>query len=158
MEFSVKDGVRTLEFNGVKLAESSSRIPNKPRWVEFAVYRTPKGQYVLSRVGFSVYFHSKECYTVARNSLSPVDGMSLTADYIPCSTCKPSQLNPEGVFPETPRFAAWVCSDPLGVVNSLMKEDDNGTEYLTNVARRLLIDASAADPEIYAAFSVDRIE
>jgi hypothetical protein len=84
--------------------------------------------------------------------------MTLNSDYMPCSTCKPDQLNPEGVFPETPRYAAWVCTDPLGVVNSLMKEDDNGTEYLTNVARRLLIDASAADQAIYAAFSVDRIE
>lgn len=158
MEFSVRDGVRKLEFDGVHLSESSSRLPKKPRWVEFSIYRTPKGQYVLSRVGFSIFYHSRECYTVSRNSLSPVDGLTLSAEYVACTTCQPSRSNEEGVFPETPRYAAWVCSDALGVVSSLMKEDDNGTEYLTNVARRLLVDASKLDADIADAFYVDRIE
>jgi hypothetical protein len=158
MGYSVKDGVRTLEFDGVHLSTSSSRLPNKPRWVEFSIYRTPKGQYVLSRVGYSIFYHAKECYTVSRNSLSPVDGLTLGPEYIACSVCNPSLLNHEGVFPETPRHAAWVCSDALGVVSSLMKEDDNGTEYLTHVARRLLIDAAKSDELIYDAFYIDRIE
>lgn len=158
MEFSVRDGVRKLEFAGTKLSESSSRVPNKPRWVEFSVFKTPKGQYVLSRVGYSIFFHAKDCYTVARNSLSAVDGLELSGDYIACSTCRPKRADIDGVFPETPRYAAWVCSDALGVVNSLMKEDENGTEYLTNVARRLLVDASLLDPDIADAFYVDRIE
>lgn len=158
MLYRVRDGVRTLEFSGGKLAESSSRLPKKPRWVEFSVYRTPKGQYVLSRVGYSVFYHSKACYTVSRNSLSPVDGLTLPPEYIACDICKPNRVHEDGVFPETPRFAAWVCTDALGVVNSLMKEDDNGTEYLTNVARRLLVDASKLDPDIADAFYVDRIE
>lgn len=158
MEFSVRDGVRKLEFNGTKLAESSSRSPNKPRWVEFSVYRTPKGQYVISRIGYSIFYHAADCFTVARNNLSAVDGLTLSADYVACSTCKPSRVTIDGVFPETPRYAAWVCSDALGVVNSLMKEDDNGTEYLTNVARRLLVDASLLDEDIADAFYVDRIE
>lgn len=158
MEFSVRDGVRKLEFDGTMLSSSSSRLPNKPRWVEFSVYRTPKGQYVLSRIGYSIFYHAKDCYTVSRNSLSAVDGLELSGDYVACTTCKPTRADMEGVFPETPRFAAWVCSDALGVVNSLMKEDDNGTEYLTNVARRLLVDASVHDPDIADAFYVDRIE
>lgn len=157
-EFSVKDGVRTLEFDGVKLAQSSSREPKKPRWVEFSIYRTPRGQYVLSRVGISIFYHSKECFTTVRNSLSPIDGLTLAAEYVACSTCRPSRFSEEGVFPETPRASAWVCSDALGVVSSLMKEDDNGTEYLTNVARRLLIEASKHDDPIARAFYVDRIE
>lgn len=158
MEFSVRDGVRTLEFDGTKLSESSSRLPNKPRWVEFSIYRTPRGQYVLSRVGYSIFYHAKECFTVSRNSLSPVDGLTLSPDYIACSSCRPSRLNHEGVFPETPRHAAWVCSDAVGVISSLMKEDDNGTEYLTNVARRLLIDAAELDENIHDTFYIDRIE
>jgi hypothetical protein len=39
-----------------------------------------------------------------------------------------------------------------------MKRDNNRTEYLTNVARRLLTEASRLDSEIYEAFRVDRIE
>lgn len=158
MEFSVKDGVRTLEFDGVRLAESSSREPNKPRWVEFAIYRTPKNQYVLSRVGMSIFYHAKECFIVSRNNLSPVDGLKLSADYVACFTCHPSRMSEEGVFPETPRSSAWVCSDAIGVVSSLMKQDDNGTEYLTNVARRLLVEASKSDKDIARSFYVDRIE
>lgn len=158
MEFSVRDGVRKLEFDGTKLSESSSRLPNKPRWVEFSVYRTPKGQYVLSRVGYSIFYHAQDCFTVARNNLSAVDGLALAGDYVACSTCRPIRGDLDGVYPETPRFAAWVCSDALGVVNSLMKEDDNGTEYLTNVARRLLVEASTVDPSISDAFYIDRIE
>lgn len=158
MKYYVRDGVRTLEFNGTKLSESTSREPGKPRWVEFTLYRTPKNQYVVSRIGHSIFFHSKECFTVTKNSLSPVDGLTLDGHYIPCYTCKPARTAVDGVFPEKPRQAAWVCSDAVGVVSSLMKQDDNNTEYLTNVARRLLIEAAKFDTEIHDAFYVDRIE
>jgi hypothetical protein len=39
-----------------------------------------------------------------------------------------------------------------------MKRDNNKTEYLTNVARRLLTEASRIDANIHDAFYVDRIE
>lgn len=158
MEYSVRDGVRTLEFNGIQLANSSSRTPGKARWVEFELYRTPKSQYVLSRIGVSVYYHSENCQTVTRNKLSAVDGSKLSAAYVPCAFCSPNLLDMDGVYPETPRYAAWVCGDAVAVVSSLMKEDNNKTEYLTNVARTLLVDASRLDPEIADAFYVDRIE
>ena len=140
------------------LANSSSRTQGKARWVEFELYKTPKQQYVLSRIGVSVYYHSGECQTVSRNKLSAVDGQELSGAYVPCSFCSPNLLDLEGVYPETPRYAAWVCSDAVAVVSSLMKEDNNRTEYLTNVARTLLIEASKLDSEIAEAFYVDRIE
>lgn len=158
MKYYVRDGVRTLEFNGVKLAESSSRDTKKPRWVEFELYRTPKNQYVLARIGVSVYYHSEDCQTVTRNKLSAVDGSELSAAYVPCDFCKPAKLDIDGVYPETPRYAAYVCADAVSVVASLMKQDKNRTEYLTNVARRLLTDAARLDQEIADAFYTDRIE
>lgn len=158
MKYEVKDGVRTLVFDGTLLATSSSRETGKPRWIEFDLYRTNKNQYVISRVGVSKVFHDSECFTVSRNKLSPVDGMTLDMDYIPCRRCNPSRSYVDGVFPETPRHAAWVCTDAIGVVGSLMQDDENGTEYLTNVARRLLQDASQHDPHIDIAFRVDYIE
>lgn len=157
-KFSVRDGVRTRPFEGIKLAESSSRVHGRPRWVEFALYVTPKGQYVVSRIGYSVFYHAKSCHTVVRNNLSAVDGLELAGEYIPCSTCRPTRTEEDGVFPETPRFAAWVCPDAGSVVSSLMQEDDNRIEYLTNVARRLLLDASTLDSDIEYAFNVDPIE
>ena len=153
--YSVKDRVRTLDFTGELLASSSSKIPGKPRWVEFTVYRIPHDegdQFILSRVGYSVFYHDKDCSTVHRNRLSAVDAMTLSNEYRPCSYCSPSLLDPEGVFPETPRPRAWVCTKAVGVVALLMKEDDNGVEYLTNVTARLLADASEVDPDIKDAY------
>lgn len=158
MQYSIRDGVRTLEFEGVKLAESSSRAYNKPRWVEFSLYRTPKNQYVLSRIGDSVLYHDADCYLVSRNKLSAVDGATLSENFVPCPDCNASRLDIDGVFPETPRYMAQVSVDAIGVVASLMKRDNNGTEYLTNVARRLLVEASRWDEDIADAFYVDRIE
>lgn len=158
MTHTVRDGVRTRVFSGELLAISSSQDTRKDRWIEFRLYRTVTNQYVVSRIGYSRIFHSADCGLVRRNHLSPVDGLELTPDYIACYECRPSRGDIEGVFPETPRYAAWVCTDPLGVVSSLMKEDRNGVEYLTNVARRLLEKASEADSEIEDAYLVDRIE
>lgn len=158
MLYSVKDGVRTLKFEGELLAQSSSRIGTRPRWVEFRLFKTPKGTYVLSRTGVSVYFHSADCQVVSRNRLSAVDGAELPREYIACSDCKPSLLDTEGVYPETPRH--WAQSSDLarGIVSALMKYDENGTEYLTNVARRLLEDAAEIDEGIDEAFKTDFIE
>lgn len=158
MKYSVRDGVRTLEFSGVKLAESSSRDARKPRWVEFELYRTPKNQYVLARIGVSVFYHAEDCDTVTRNKLSVEDGATLSAAYVPCAECNPEKLSIDGVYPETPRHAAYVCADAVSVVASLMQQDKNRTEYLTNVARKLLTDAARLDQEVYDAFYIDRIE
>lgn len=157
-KYFVRDGVRTLEFFGYKLAESSSRVYGKPRWVEFRLYKTPKGTYILSRTGVSIYYHSTSCSIVTRNRLSAVDGAELIPGYVACPDCKPNLFNDEGVYPETPRFWAQSSDKATGVIGSLMKYDDNGTEYLTNVARRLLEDASVLDPNLKAAFENDFIE
>lgn len=158
MEYTVRDGVRKRTLEGTKLAESSSRVPGKTRWVEFKLFRTDIGVYVVSRVGHSLSYHSRDCFTVSRNNLSPVDGLELPGDYVACGKCRPVRSDVDGVFPETPRYTAYVCQDAIGVISSLMKEDENGTEYLTNVARRLLMDASEVDEKIKYYFENDRIE
>jgi hypothetical protein len=158
VQHKVKDGVRTYEFSGVLLAHSSSKFGNKPRWVEFDLYKMANGEYMVSRVGFSVYYHDESCFTVGRNHLSRADGLELPAEYAPCEKCKPFRGNPEGVFPETPRPAAWRCPDAEGVVDSLKKEDENnGVLYLTNVVKRLLTEASGLDKDISDAFYYERI-
>ena len=58
--FEVKDGSRTLQFKGRLLAESSSWRRGSTRWIEFALYRTENGSYVLSRIGVSLIFHGDE--------------------------------------------------------------------------------------------------
>lgn len=157
-DYEAKDGVRTLKFKGTLLAESSSRFGNRPRWVEFRLYRTPKGTYVLSRVGVSIYYHSVDCSVVSRNKLSAMDEMDVADYYVPCVECRPSRVDPEGIYPETPRYWAQTADYADLVVEALMKYDENGIKYLTNVASRLLASASKVDQDIHEAFSVEVIE
>lgn len=158
MLYSVRDGSRTLKFYGAKLAESTSRESYKTRWVEFQLYKTPKNQYILSRIGRSILYHKKQCSVTDRNSLSSVPVETLSPMYIPCPACKPNNGEIVHVFPETPRYWAQVCQDATGVVRALMKYDDNKIEYLTLVARDLLEDAAKNDTDIFSAYSVDFIE
>lgn len=158
MEYLVRDGIVTLKFNGTKLAESSSRFVNKPRWVEFQLFKTYGGQYVLARIGISVIYHTEKCAVVSRNKLSQVNGEDLSAVYTPCEKCNPSLLGPDGVYPETPRYWAQASEKPQGVIDALIQYDNNGTRYLTNVAKELLEDASKYDEKIRQAFLFDFIE
>ena len=158
MKYYVRDKVRTREVDGVKLSESTSRVAKAPRWVEFSLYRTKSGQYVLARVGHSLVYHDQSCFSVSRNKLSEVDGLELPGDFVPCYECKPDRADVDGVFPEKPRYAMWVCVKPEAVIKCLLMEDDDGTEYLTNVAERLLVDAAKIDPLISEAFYNDSIE
>jgi hypothetical protein len=156
--YTVKDGVRTYRFQGISLSKSSSRVANRPRWVEFELFITPKKQYVLSRIGMSVFYHSKSCSTVSRNNLSKVDGAELAGFYTPCSECRPSRMDVNGVFPELPRYWAQICENAGGVVEALMKKDNFDNWYLTHVARRLLEDAAVYDDSIKEAYEVEYVE
>lgn len=158
MRHTVKDGVRKLQFDGELLAHSSSREPGRPRWVEFSLYRTVKGTYVIYRVGQSAIYHSKDCATVTRNRLSVVDGAELPRDFIPCKLCRPARLDMDGVYPETARHYAQTSETAKGIISSLTRFDDNQTAYLTNVARDLLALAAEKDDRIADAFFVEEIE
>lgn len=158
MRYTVRDGVRKLQFDGELLAHSSSREPGRPRWVEFSLYRTLKGTYVIYRVGQSAIFHARDCQTVTRNRLSAVDGAELAREFVPCKTCRPARLDMDGVYPETPRYYAQTSETAKGIISSLTRFDDNGTAYLTNVARDLLALAAEGDERIADAFYVEEIE
>lgn len=53
MSVIVRDETRELRFDGTLLAEATSEVSGKDRWIEFSVYKTAEGNYVLSRVGRS---------------------------------------------------------------------------------------------------------
>jgi hypothetical protein len=158
MQYSVRDSIRTLKFNGTKLAESSSKAPNKSRWVEFQLYVTNSGIYVLARKGASILYHNESCPVVSRNKLSVVDGEELPTYYVPCNDCKPSRISVTGVFPETARYWAQHSEKAQGVIDALMQFDDNDTKYLTRVASDLLEEAAKYDANIKYAFETEIIE
>lgn len=154
--YEVKDGSRTLQFNGRLLGESSSWRRGSTRWIEFKLYRTENGSYVLSRVGVSLVFHGAACPLVKRYGLVEADSADLKADSLPCEECYPSRSLPV-IFPEKDRTWAQVSEDPEPVLDALYKYDQGGARYLTNVAQRLLEQAANQDEKIDRIYRVEMI-
>lgn len=157
-EYFVRDRDQTYKFTGILLADSSSRVGFRPRWVEFKLYRTPKGTYILSRVGVSLLFHTGDCDVVTRNHLSSAAEQDVPAAYVACPECRPVRISGDEIYPETPRYWALHTENPQKIVDNLKKYDKDGIGYLTHVASRLLVLASKRDQNIDKAFSVVNIE
>lgn len=150
----VRDGDRTLQFNGTLLAKSTSRKKDSFRWIEFELYRTESGSYILSRVGVSLVFHGAACSLVRKYGLQEKSSHTLEHDAIPCEECQPS-ADLDLVFPEKYRYWAQVSDRADAVLEALYKYDDNGARYLTSVAERLLQHASLVDLEIADVYTVE---
>lgn len=152
----VKDGARTLQFNGRLLGKSSSYRRGSTRWIEFELYRTESGSYILSRVGVSLIYHGAACPLVKRYGLQEVDSTELAQDALACEECDPTE-DAELVFPEKYRYWAQVSEDAEAVLDALYKYDSGGARYLTNVAQRLLEEASKNDSKIDSIYRVELI-
>lgn len=154
--YEVKDGSRTLKFEGDHLAMSSSWREGSDRWIEFDLYRTTSGSYVLSRVGVSLIYHGSACPLVKRYGLQEESVTVLDRDAKPCNECRPT-LDLPLVFPEKQRSWAQVKETPEAVLKSLYKYDEDGSRYLTKVAERLLNEASDEDDDIRSIYQVELI-
>ena len=155
--YEVKDNKRTIKFDGVLLAFSTSFRPGVKRWIEFGLYRTVGGSFVLSRVGETHLYHDVECAVAERNGLVKIPRVSLRDGSVGCEVCRPDLTDTEMVAPELPRYWAQVSESAEAVVDSLYKYDEAGARYLTGVAERLLEEASTVDPAIESAYRVETI-
>jgi hypothetical protein len=154
--YEVKDGSRTLKFSGKVLGQSSSWRKGSTRWIEFSLYKTENGSYVLSRVGVSLIYHGAACPLVKRYGLIEASTESLREDAISCEECGPNNTLPI-IFPEKYRHWAQVSDDPEAVLEALYKYDTGGARYLTNVAQRLLEEAAGIDEKIESVYRVEMI-
>jgi hypothetical protein len=151
----VEDGSRTLQFEGTRLSHASSRRQDSGRWVEFDLYRTEAGQYVLARVGRSVVYHRKQCPLIEQYRIGAAPAATLTLDSLPCERCNPMVKDDNDViYPEMDRPWAQVCSTADAVIRSVQRRDTQGSVYLTRVAQKLLELASVNDKEIAAKYNV----
>lgn len=155
--YEVKDGSRTLQFNGRVLGASSSWKKGSTRWIEFELYQTENGSYILSRVGVSLVYHGASCPLVKRYGLVESAPDKLSEDAIPCEECSPIGSELPYIFPERNRTWAQVSDDAEAVLEALYKYDDGGARYLTKVAQRLLEDASKQDKKIESVYRVEII-
>lgn len=154
--FEVKDGARTLQFNGKLLGKSSSKRNDSTRWIEFELYKTDSGSYILSRIGVSLVFHGAACPLVRRYDLVESEFSSLEKNSLPCEDCQPSE-EAELIFPEKYRYWAQVSEEPSAVLDALYKYDDGGARYLTNVAQRLLEEAARNDAAVASIYRYEII-
>jgi hypothetical protein len=154
--FEVKDGARTLQFNGKLLGKSTSWRRGSIRWIEFELYRTESGSYILSRIGVSLIFHGAACSLVRRYGLQDTNISNLRKGAIPCDECRPTD-SLDLVFPEKNRYWAQVSEEASAVLDALYKFDEGGARYLTNVAQRLLEEASDNDSGIDSIYRIEVI-
>lgn len=154
--YEVKDGSRTLQFSGSLLGESSSWRPDSLRWIEFQLYKTESGSYIISRVGVSVVYHGAACELVSKYKLNEATPDDLRDDAAPCRECIPSRSLPF-VFPEKDRTWAHVTDRADDVIDAMYKQDQSGNLYLTNVAKRLLEKASSRDDQLEIAYRLEII-
>ena len=154
--FEVKDGNRTLQFNGRALAKSTSKRRGSVRWIEFELFQTDSGSYVLSRIGVSLVFHGAACSLVKRYNLQEALTAELHIEAVPCEECDPDE-SIELIFPEKYRHWAQVTDKPEVILESLYKYDGNGTKYLTSVAERLLQEAAKLDSDIANVYNYEII-
>ena len=155
--YEVRNGNRVLRFEGRHLANSSSKRPGASRWIEFDLYKTEAGSYVLSRVGVSHIYHSMLCPLVDRYGLHEVEESELSVDAVPCEDCNPDDSEPL-VYPELFRYWTLVSEEPDAILDALYKEDQNGARYLTRVAERLLQEAAAQDADIDMIYRFEYID
>lgn len=156
--YEVINGNRRLTFTGERLAVSTSWTPGAERWVEFGLYRTESGQYVLSRIGRSKLYHSHDCVITRRNNLDEIMRRALDFDAVPCARCRPElDTTFPAVCPERQRYWGQLCTTADAVISSLQRLDDNGSKYMTNVAQRLVEEAAQNDSTLLAAYSVEVI-
>lgn len=154
--YEVKDGARTLQFEGVLLGSSSSYRRGSTRWIEFKLYRTENGSYILSRIGVSLVFHSGACQLVDKYKLTDISVEKLDEMAVACELCQPTFEAPI-VFPEKYRYWAQVSEEPQAVLDALYKYDEGGARYLTAVAKRVLEEAADNDDSIDLVYRFERI-
>lgn len=154
--YEVKDGSRTLQFEGALLGDSSSSRYGSTRWIEFKLYKTTSGSYILSRIGVSMVYHGASCPLVRKYGLTEVTFNKLAKGAVVCEQCEPDD-SVDLVFPEKYRYWAQVSEEPTAVLEALYKYDDGGARYLTNVAQRLLEEASSKDSGIESVYKIEVI-
>jgi len=158
MRYKVRSGERILEFDGEKIATSSSFKPDSVRWVDFNLYVTVAGTYVLERIGQSDVFHTLACPTVKKNNLKFDPNDLLLQRHVECSTCLPDP-DYDTIVIEKPRYYAVVTESPRAVIDALYKRDKaNSTRYMTYVSQKLIEEAAKYDKRLEQEYRTEYIE
>ena len=149
----LNDDKRSIKFSGSLLGEASSKTDTSLRWVEFKLYKTKGGQYILWRIGKSRVYHTIWCNK--KLDFYPSNTV-VFSDLIPCQKCQPSP-DEEYVSPEMPRSKILTTKNAASVIKLLYMVDKDDIQYLTNVAIDLLNQSSENDKDIKDAYEEEYI-
>jgi len=153
---AVRDGSRTLQFEGALLGQSSSWRRGSTRWIEFKLFKTESGSYILSRIGVSLVYHGAACPLVSTYNLQEIPFYEMNTDGLPCERCNPDE-SAELIFPEKDRYWAQVSDNAGAVLEALYKYDEFGSRYLTSVAKRLMESAGKVDKNVFSTYKTETI-
>ena len=155
MHYEVKNGQRIIEFDGELLSSSSSQNNDSVRWVEFNLYLTAGGSYVLERIGHSRIYHDIGCEVVDRSGLKFRPGDLVGPEHVACPQCEPDIQDPNDIIViEKPRYFGLWSESPDVVLESLY----GNRNYMTKVAERLIEDAALYDQRLERAYRIEHIK
>ena len=158
--FTVRDGLRPVEFSGEQLSSVSTETERSLRWVELELYwahpseKMPAGGYFVHIIGQSVVYHKHEstCNTGVATQVS-----DLPEDAEPCQVCRPPSYSLLAdaalvVDLESSRHTLYRSIGPreqsaLGIVQQMQRRP-------SAPAQRLLETAAQKDKHIAAAMAV----
>ena len=155
MHYQVKHGPRVFDFDGERIASSTSKTSESIRWVDFNLYVTAAGSYVLERIGQSDVFHKLGCEVAERNSLKFTPGDELEERHVACKECDPDEYNDVLVLEKPRYFGVW-SEKPEDIIDALHRKKE-GVKYMTLVTERLIEEASEYDKRLEKAFRIEYI-
>lgn len=154
--YSVRDQLRTLEFDGTLLARATTESPHSPRWTEIEIYKTVGGNYVVHRVGVSLVYHDADASCATGDEMTVGE---LGEDAEPCKFCDPGRFTTPTVLVavEADRHSADSASTPRQVGDALLIHPHGRSPYLSGPAQDVLSRAIKVDPSLRDAFQSERI-
>lgn len=147
------DAGPSYSFTGKLLGHATTERENSYRWTEIDIYKTDGGNYIVSRLGKSLIYHTgdSEC----TNMGIPIKGGRIREDAEPCERCDPAvpeddDFDPEATFlAEKTMSSSEVVADPRRVADALSTWDKyKKMRRLSSVASEALHKAAAADPDL----------
>ena len=157
--YMVRDGARSITFEGAQLAEVSSERSTSPRWTDMALYKTESGKYVLTKIGRTRVLHETGCPGI-------IGKLNLYMDEYPNTvpeegnfdfhTCVGETYYIDEILVEQTRYWAYIADNARAVID-ILHRNEGGVRSLPRLSITLLEEAALHDSEISKAYSVEHI-
>ena len=153
--WNVRDDGRVITFEGVRLAEITSKRPNASRWTDMALYRTDSGKYVLTKIGRTIVLHDPACPEIVKRLNLFMDEYpegDPERDGFDLHPCIGETYYMDEILVEQTRYWAFIADSSDAVVEALHK-NEGGVRFLPRMSIRLLDEAILRDTDLALAYT-----